>query len=252
MEKYLSDNGRNFSRKDVWIDYTYAQYKPTKWLSVVGGKFSSPIWQPSDMLISTEINPEGTAVAVNYSISSAVSFLFNGGLFVLSDANGATTGSTSDPLMYVFQPGFKWNITKNTFLRFAPTYYGFSNLARTAVLTPGTTLSSTNTATSAGKYKYGHNTINWGAEFGMNKPFGTSNTISRNHGSSFYKGSTNAMGHRLKAHIGLIKNTSLGLNFYDTWLIRNYSPSSSTTIPSSTRHLSSEETLFQADFILKY
>jgi hypothetical protein len=52
--------------------------------------------------------------------------------------------------------------------------------------------------------------------------------------------------------LGLAKNTALGLNFYDTWQVRNFSPVSSLTIPGSTRTLSSEEYLGQVDIYFRF
>ncbi len=303
-----------FNRKSVWIDNAYVRYAPTTWLSVIGGKFINPVWQPSDMLISTDINMEGGAVRLEGQVAPSVGLFFNGGGFVLDDRNGSSSGSRPDPLLYVFQPGVKWNITKDTFVRFAPAYYQFANLEGETVLTPAnTTLSSTNTAlgvrtgTNAfpGRYAFDYSAINWGAEVGFNKPFGISaipyfgimggyidntdpskNNIGYLAGfsvgyqnvqkfgdwaleytfrrlekdawldlfpeSSFYNGNTNVAGHRVKFLFGLAKNTALGLNFYDTWKLRNFSPTSSTTSPRATRDLSLEERLFQADFIVKF
>lgn len=163
-----------FTRKDIWVDYAYARYTPVKWFSIMGGKFVNPIWQPGDMLISTDVNPEGAAFKMEGQVAPNFSLFLNGAVFVLDDRNGATT-SSADPLMYVFQPGFKWNFTKDAFFRFAPAYYGFSDLKNANVLTGGTGFSAGNTNTqTAGKYKYNYSAISWGGEIGFNKPFGIS------------------------------------------------------------------------------
>ncbi len=302
--------GNDSNEKGVWIDNAFIRYAPTKWFSAIGGKFVNPIWQPSDMLISTEINPEGSALRLEGQVAPNLGLFFNGGAFVLDDRTSASP-STADPLLYVFQPGVKWNITKDTFVRFAPAYYLFANQKHAAVLTPANTaLSSSNTAVN-GRYAYNYSAINWGGEVGFNNPFGISaipyfgimggyvhNTDpSKNNDYylagfsvgytdvkkfgdwafeytyrrvekdawfdllpdlAFYcnsngsGGNTNVAGHRAKFLFGLTKNTALQLTAYDTWKIRNFNPSSSTTIPGATRTFSAEEFYFIADLIVKF
>jgi hypothetical protein len=301
----------SFTRKSVWIDYAYARYAPTNWFSALGGKFNNPVWEPYDMLVSNDINPEGVAVKLDRQASDNVGIFFNGGLFVLNDNNGASTGSTADPLLYVFQPGVKWNFTKDTFVKFAPAYYAYANqknapaLATSSQNGTGTpSQSNTNTLVN-GRYKYDYSAINWGGEVGITRPFGTSaipylgfmagyinnpDPSQNNEGylagvslgyqnvqkfgdwsfeytfrrlekdawldilpeSSFYNGNTNVAGHRVKFLFGVAKNTSLGFNFYDTWKLRNFIPTTSLTIPRATRTFSAEELLFQADVIVKF
>jgi hypothetical protein len=302
----------DFTRKSIWVDYAYARWAPSKYFSIMGGKFANPIWQPSDMLISNDVNPEGAAVKVQGKLGSSIEAFLNSGLFVLEDRNGASP-SSSDPLMFVFQPGLKWNINKDMSVRFAPAYYGYSDLKNTPVIASGgaylgTGFSSsvTNTATATGKYKYDYNAINWGGEFAWKNPFGqvwipnlsimagyidNTDPSADNKGylggftvgytdikkfgdwsfeytfrrmekdatldflpdSSFYSGNTNTMGHRLKLAFGLTKNTSLGLNYYDTWLIRNFSPTNSLTkTGGSSFGLPKEEKMIQADLLIKF
>jgi hypothetical protein len=156
-------------------------------------------------------------------------------------------------------------------------YYATANLQGSNILATsaqnGTGVPSsgnTNTAV-AGKYKFDYSAINWGGEIGGFtvgyqdiKKFGdwsleyTYRRLEKDAwldflpDSSFYNGPTNVAGHRVKILFGLAKNTSFGLNFYDTWKVRNFSPTSSLTIPTSTRRLSAEEYLFQADVTVKF
>jgi hypothetical protein len=300
--------GGLFTRKSFWIDYAYARYAPVPWLSLIGGKFANPVWQPSDMLISTDVTPEGAAVKLEAPVSPKVGLFFNAASFVLTDRNGASV-SGADPMMYVFQPGVKFNFTKDMFVRFAPAYYVLSDLRGAAVASTTdssvASLSNTNTQTAAGNYAYNYSVINWGGEFGINNPFGISaipylgvvggyihnQSPSRDNDgylaglsvgytdvkkfgdwsveytfrrmekdawldfltdSSFYNGNTNVMGHRVKVLLGLTKNTTLGLNYYNTWLVRKYNPTSSLTIPGSTRDQSATENMVQADLIFKF
>jgi hypothetical protein len=304
--------GNVFTRKSIWVDYAYAKYAPVKWFSLTGGKFANPIWQPSDMLIGADINPEGAALKLDGQLASNFSLFLNGGVFILNDSNGSSP-STTDPLISVFQPGFKWNMTKDTFVRFAPAYYVYSDIKGTKAINAtnyptgyGTaSLSSTNTATAGGNYAFNYSAINWAGEVGFTNPFGTSlipylgimggylqnpdptqdNTaylVGLSVGypdvkkawdwsleytfrrlekdasldlfpdPNLYSGNTNMMGHRVKLLFGVAKNTSLGMAYYNTWLVRKYNPTSSTTVPAATRSLSSEEDFLQADLLFKF
>ena len=277
------------------------------------------------MLFWSDLNPEGAAMRLEGPVASNFALFLNSAFYVVEDRNAGGTGSSAsfpsapggapDPLMYVFQPGFKWDFAKDTFLRFAPAYYVTCNFRGELAINPtndplipgapANSFSGTNTLTKSGKYAYNYSVIDWGAELGFNKPFGVSwipyfgimagfsdnPSPSKNNeaylmgfsvGStnvvkfgdwafeytfrriekdawldfltdpSFYKGATNAMGHRVKLLLGLAKNTALGLNFYDTWQARNFSPVSSLTIPGSTRTLSSEEYLGQVDIYFRF
>ncbi len=317
--------GGDFTRKNIWIDYAYAKYNPAaaKWLSVIGGRFVNPFWQPSDMLICGDINLEGGAMRLEKQVIPSLGLFFNGGAFVLEDrtspvttisgntlsgTTSTTTASYADPIMYVAQIGAKYNFTKESFFRFAPAYYNVSNLKRTPVIIsgdpwigPGFSSSGTNTAWSGGalngKYRYSYNVINWGGEFGFDRPFGISaipyfgimggyvknpDPSSNGHGylagftmgypdikngcewaleytfrrlekdawldfmpdSNFYSGNTNVMGHRVKLLVGLMKNTALGVTYYDTWKVRN------TT--SGLVGNPSEEQYIQADLLFRF
>jgi hypothetical protein len=154
----------SFTRKPIWIDYAYAKYQPTKWLSIMGGKFNNPVWQPSDFLLSNEINPEGAAIKLSGPVSSYVDLFFDGAFYLLSER-------TSDPdaVMYVVQPGIKLNFTKDSSLRLTAGYYSFDNVTR---FTPFTGTTSTNTLRT-GKYLYEYNAYAYGGELGFKNPFGS-------------------------------------------------------------------------------
>jgi len=160
-----------FSRKDVWIDYAYARYAPTKWFTLMGGKFANPIWQPSDMLITTDMNLEGAALRLKPKLTDSIGLIFNAGYFIL-DENGNTGGN---PLAYVLQPGIKWNMTKDTFIRFSTAYYRFNVIKNRSALdwSAGSNTFINNNVTKTSKYKFDYNAYNLGGEVGFNNPFNT-------------------------------------------------------------------------------
>jgi hypothetical protein len=286
----------SFTRKPIWIDYAYAKYQPTKWLSIMGGKFNNPVWQPSDFLLSGEVNPEGFAINLKGTASRYVDLFFDGAFYMLTER-------TSDPdaIMYVAQPGIKLNFTKDTSLRLAAAYYGYNNVAGYTPFTGTTNQNTLDTRKGAaiGTYRYQYNAYAFGTELGFKNPFGSKMVpylgilggylrnpdpsrdnkaylVGFNIGypsvakfadwnfeytfrryerdamldifpdSSFYSGATNAMGHRIKTNFGLTKNVSLGLNYYNTWMVR---PTPSTTNRNGNP---SVENMGQLDLLFKF
>ena len=283
-----------FTRKPIWVDYAYARYKPTKWLSVMGGKLINPVWQPSDFFLSHDISPEGAAIKLNGSVSPLVDLFFDGAFYLISERS-----SDPDTTMYVAQPGVKLNFTKDTSLKLAAGYYGFSNIKRFAPFT-GTTKQNSliKGGIYNGTYNYDYNAYSFGTELGFKNPLGskmipyfgimgayiTNPDPSRDNkgylvgfnlghpslakfsdwnveytfrryekdamldilpDGSWYGGATNTMGHRIKASFGLTKNVSLGLNYYNVWLVRPISAANPSSNPSV-------EHLGQLDFLFKF
>ena len=68
----------SFQTPDIRLDYAYAEYEASPWLTVYGGKFhrKSVLWQPSDLLWDGDINPEGAAAVVKRNLSERLNFMF--------------------------------------------------------------------------------------------------------------------------------------------------------------------------------
>lgn len=157
--------GGLFSKKSVWIDYAYGQYRPAPWLSLTAGRFANPIWQPFEFLWDNDIRPEGLAAVVQTKPLDNLGFFFNTGYLVLNEDNSYGKGTT---YMAFFQPGIDWRIIDGVNLKLAASYYLFKDLEdlnvsgykRNTLLGDGKTL----------KYKY--NAPTFEAELGFNKLFG--------------------------------------------------------------------------------
>ncbi len=117
-----------FEGKNIRIDYAFAEYSPTKWLSLIGGKFKNPLWRPSTLLWDANINPEGAAVNVHTGLLQNVDFFFNTGFFILDERSNG-----HDPIMFALQPTIDWRITKDIDLTFALTYYLFCGVKGTTL-----------------------------------------------------------------------------------------------------------------------
>lgn len=153
----------SFTRKPVWVDYAYAKYQPVKWLSIIGGKFSNPLWQPSDFLFSNDINPEGAAVKFGLPVSKHVDLSLDGAYYVLAERSG-----DPDATVIVVQPGARFNFTRDTSLRITAAYYNYDNVTRFTSLTGS---AGSNTLLN-GLYRYEYNAYVFGGELGLKQPFG--------------------------------------------------------------------------------
>jgi len=108
-----------FSSKGFQLDYAYAALKLAKPLTVYGGKFArkKAVWHPSDLLWDSDINVEGASI----TIEKGALFL-NAGGFILEEGK-----SSSDPSLYVVQPGLKAKAGDLSF-KVALAYYIFGGV----------------------------------------------------------------------------------------------------------------------------
>ncbi|MCU0651438.1 MAG: putative porin [Candidatus Omnitrophica bacterium] len=149
--------------KTVILDYAYGSYSPTTWLTLTGGKFKNPIWQPTDLLWDTDLNPEGLNMQMDYRLNPSLGLFLNTEMFVLGydDAKGLNS------LMWAFQPGIKYNWRDKVDLRAAVTGYYFSNITGVGKFAK----QSTNSLTRNNQYKYHYNVVNPSLEVGIRDPF---------------------------------------------------------------------------------
>ena len=150
-----------FDSPDVRIDMAYINYKPAKWLNLMGGKFKNPIWKPKDLLWDSDIRPEGIAAKFDFKVADSLTVFVTPGFFILDEFSA----DDDDPHMFVLQPGINWKITKMLNLKLAGAYYHFDNLEGN-FFSEG---SGSNT-TSNGNLVFGYDAIAAGAELGINLP----------------------------------------------------------------------------------
>ena len=153
-----------FETPDIRLDYAYAEYAPASWLTLMGGKIKgTPFWTPSDLLWDGDINPDGAAINLHHRLSSNIDGFFNAGLFILDEASS----DTSDPFMYVLQPGVDIKIDDGINLKTSVAYYGFDNIK-------GSTLdhSSGTNSLSGGGLQYNYNSLGISTELGFKNPLG--------------------------------------------------------------------------------
>ena len=165
-----------FAFKSIVLNHAYGQYSPGWALpvdaSIIAGKFFNPIWEPTDMLWDTDINPEGVALKLGYKVNSRPTLFLNS-FFGVLDENAA---DSDDPIMWAIQPGFDWGIMNNVTLRGAVDFYIFNGIKGH----PGMDYNSgTNTIAVPGNqnrqfgtrvYTYNYNSVNPKLEIGFDDP----------------------------------------------------------------------------------
>jgi len=57
-----------FSRKNIWLDLAYVEWRPAPGLAVAGGKLRNPFLCVSDLIWDTDVNPEGVAAQGRYGL----------------------------------------------------------------------------------------------------------------------------------------------------------------------------------------
>jgi len=157
------DSGVPASFKNIIVDYAYGQYSPNTWLTLTGGKYKNPIWQPNDLLWDGDLNPEGANFQISYPLSPYLGLLFNGEVFIM----GYDSAKGSDTVMWSFQPGFKYNWHDKISLKGAVAGYFFSNLKGKGRFSK----QATNSLDSTNAYKYNYNVVNPSLDIGFKDPF---------------------------------------------------------------------------------
>jgi len=144
-----------FSTKDLRLDYAYMQYKfgdSLEGLTAIAGKFvrKNYLWAPTDVFWDTDLNPEG--VAFNYMGTNAWGTYFgNTGIWVIDEQSA----NSDDPYLVYGQLGQSWK-QDNWFGTVGGSIYSFSNIHSPKDVTFGgvsnttTNLSSFNLAAEVG------------------------------------------------------------------------------------------------------
>lgn len=113
-----------FSTKGINLDYAYAQYNFNETLMAVAGKFkrSNYLWRTTDLMWDSDINPEG--FSVNYTNDNDLGTTFvNTGIWVLEEIED----SEDDPYLIFGQLGQKFSIGEIS-ATIAGTYYEFREI----------------------------------------------------------------------------------------------------------------------------
>jgi len=135
-----------FSKKNVRIDTAFAEYTPTNWFSLIGGKFYNPLYRPDDLVWDGDITPEGAAAKLRFQLLPNLDLNFNAASYILDEQSNA-----KDPYMIAIQPGLLWKINRDTNLQLALAYYYFRNVKGNALASISTVLEMTNGTADLGE-----------------------------------------------------------------------------------------------------
>jgi len=172
---FSSENGTSanpFSKPYVVLNKAYGQYMVNDKLTLTAGKMDSPIWEPMEFLMDSDITPEGGAIQYNYKVNSMIGLFATGGAFALNEFNP----STSDPFMYVGQFGATIKPFDRLDAKAAFMYVGYGNIKSGFTGPAGGSSSGTNntlnTANGANGLKYDYSSPVGAIDIGLNDPFG--------------------------------------------------------------------------------
>ncbi|MDD5566149.1 MAG: putative porin [Candidatus Omnitrophica bacterium] len=155
--------GDSFAKKAINLDYAYAQYTPVGWAVFTAGKMKLLPWEPADLIWDTDITPEGAAVQLSKNINSKTTIFFTSMLGVIDELSS----ESSDPVMYVLQPGVQYQLSDTVSLKGAFSYYDFANIKGRAL--DGST--GTNSHSSGSYLRYNYRPISPAIEIGIKEPF---------------------------------------------------------------------------------
>ncbi|MFA5062614.1 MAG: putative porin [Candidatus Omnitrophota bacterium] len=159
----FADSNGPASFKSIILDYAYGSYSPTTWLTLTGGKFKNPIWQPNDLLWDTDLNPEGVNMQLDYRLNPYLGLFLNAEIFALTQDSSSSSGRT----MWVVQPGVKYNWRDKIDFKAAVATYLFTNLKGKGAFTNEYRTNSV----VGGQYQYNYNSFNPSVEIGIKDPF---------------------------------------------------------------------------------
>jgi len=137
------------STAGINIGQIYIGWRPESWLDLTVGKMPNPLYTTT-MVWSRNINPEGLAERLNYTVGQADLFA-NFGQFLYLDANPVSAspdlglgpnndglGQTNHNIFQIaWQAGFNYHITTNTTFKIAATVYEYYGIRPTTFTTGG-------------------------------------------------------------------------------------------------------------------
>ena len=160
--------GDNFGKKNLYIDYVFAEYNANDSLAFTAGRTKNPLWMTHDMLWDTDVNMEGLSVRLNHPLNYNWQLFANAGFMVLNES----ANDPQDPYMLFAQPGLSWHDSDGVYdFKVGAAVYGFRHQKHSAVLShrpsaaDGYQLANT---LAGGKYKYGYDAITPEFEFNVN------------------------------------------------------------------------------------
>lgn len=160
--------GDNFGKKNLYIDYVFAEYNANDFLAFTAGRTKNPLWMTHDMLWDSDVNMEGLSARLNLPLNNSWKLFTNAGFAILNESSG----DPQDPYMLFAQPGLSWSGPGGVYdFKAGAVVYAFRHQKHSALLahrpSTGDGYQQANTL-AGGKYKYGYDTITPEFEFNVN------------------------------------------------------------------------------------
>jgi hypothetical protein len=157
----------NNGKKNLYIDYVFAEYNHSDNLAFTAGRTKNPLWLTSDLLWDGDINLEGLGARLTWPYSYNWQLFANAGLVILNESSTVP----GDPHMLYAQPGVTWRGPEGKFdMKAGAAFYGFNNVKGAAALAhrpSGTDYQQANTLVSS-RYKYDYDAVAPEFEFNWN------------------------------------------------------------------------------------
>ena len=161
--------GDNFGKKNLYIDYVFAEYNVNENLAFTAGRTKNPLWLTSELLWDADMNPEGVSARMTYPVNNNWQLFGNAGYLVLNEL----ANDPQDPGLLFAQPGVSWHDSDGVYdFKAGAAVYGFDHVkghvaATTLNYRPsaGDGYQQANTVVG-GKYKYSYNSVS--PEFEVN------------------------------------------------------------------------------------
>jgi len=158
----------NNGKKNLYIDYVFAEYNASENLAFTAGRTKNPLWLTSDMLWDTDVNLEGLSARLNYPAGYNWQLFANAGFIMLNEL----ANDPQDPYLLFAQPGVSWRDSEGVYdFKAGAAVYAFNHVKHSAALahrpSAGDGYQQSNTLVSS-KYKYGYDAVSPEAEFNAN------------------------------------------------------------------------------------
>ena len=134
----LGASGGNFSKYALWLDRGFLKYQA--WgddLNVSIGRFDNPFWSPTDLAWHRDLGFDGAAVQAKYQLFDGFTPFAVAGAFPIynTDANAGTNlllpnpkFASHDKWLFGGQVGFVSRFSPESSVKFAVSYYDFTNV----------------------------------------------------------------------------------------------------------------------------
>ena len=158
----------NNGKKNLYIDYVFAEYNANDSLAFTAGRTKNPLWMTHDMLWDTDVNLEGLSARLNYQVDDNWQLFSNAGFIMLNES----ASDPQDPYMLFAQPGLSWRDAGGVYdFKAGAAVYAFRHQKHSAALNHRPAVADgyqqANTLVG-GKYKYGYDAITPEFEFNVN------------------------------------------------------------------------------------